>query len=388
MRSKKVMLTGMYITIFIVSFGFIMYSALVSSFSTTYEITLAEAGIVGSVLCAGQLIVIFLNDYLGRRLTKPVLIVAGTALHVLSMFWIALSPSFVILVAAFFVNGAAISLLNVVMSAYISDLFQDKRNSYLNIFHGIYGLGSLAGPVMPTVITACGLDWQASYIIIGTLSILVLIFMTALARTQTRRKISETRENTEGKKSFIVLLRNPVAVLICICSLLFMGFDMTVSTYMSSYMELELNAAAIAGLTITFYWTGSAVGRLLYPVLFARFDTKKYLVAMNLLTSVFLFAGAGVSGKYIMLVVIAVIGFLSGVNFPLQIGMACELTPENSVGATNAVSIFGSVGGILFPMLAGTVMELYGNPALLIQSGCMLAAIIICLLIMIIIKKE
>ena len=316
------------------------------------------------------------------------LIAAGTALHVLSMFWIALSPSFAILTAAFFVNGAAISLLNVVMSAYISDLFQDKRNSYLNIFHGIYGLGSLAGPILPTVITACGLDWQASYIIIGTLSILVLIIMTVLARAQTRRKIPETRENTEGKKSFVALLRNPATVLICISSLLFMGFDMTVSTYMSSYMELELNAAAIAGLTITFYWTGSAVGRLLYPVLFARFDTRKYLVAVDLLTSVLLFAGAGVSGKYVMLVVIAVIGLLSGVNFPLQIGMACELTPENSVGATNAVSIFGSAGGILFPMLAGTVMELYGNPALLIQSGCMLAAIIICLLLLIKLRRS
>lgn len=388
MRSKKVMLTGMYITIFIVSFGFIMYSALVASFAVTYEITLAEAGIVGSVLCAGQLVVIFLNDYLGRKLTKLVLIVAGTTLHVLSMFWIALSPSFVILIAAFFVNGAAISLLNVVMSAHISDLFQDKRNSYLNIFHGIYGLGSLAGPILPTLIIACGLNWQVSYIIIGMLSILVLIFMAVLAKAQTNQEISQKRENIEGKRTFITLLRNQATVLICICSLLFMGFDMTVSTYMSSYMELELNAAAIAGLTITFYWTGSAVGRLLYPVLFAGFDTRKYLVAVNLLTAVLLFVGTGVSGKYVMLVMIAVIGLLSGVNFPLQIGMACELTPENSVGATNAVSIFGSAGGILFPMLAGTLMELYGNPALLIQSGCMLAAIIICLLVLIKIKKE
>lgn len=383
MRNKKVMVTGMYITIFIVSFGFIMYSALVSSFSSTYRITLAEAGVVGSVLCAGQLVVIFINDILGRRFSKPALTAAGTALHVISMFWIAYAPSFAPLTAAFFLNGAAISLLNVVMSAHISDLFGEKRNSYLNIFHGIYGLGSLAGPILPTVIASRGLNWQASYITVGAVSILVLAFMTALAKAQAGAEERTGEKERERTTSFVLLLRNPAFLIICICALLFMGFDMTVSTYMSSYMEIELGAAAIAGLTITFYWTGSALGRLLYPVLFARFDTRKYLIAVNVLTAALLFAGTGIRGQYAMLAVIAAAGLLSGVNFPLQIGMACELSPENSVGAANAVSVFGSAGGIIFPMLAGAVMERHGNGALLVLSGAMLTAIIVCLAVLI-----
>ena len=47
MKNKKILLFSMYVTIFIVSFGFIMYSALVSAFSGTYQISLAEAGSVG-----------------------------------------------------------------------------------------------------------------------------------------------------------------------------------------------------------------------------------------------------------------------------------------------------------------------------------------------------
>ena len=122
----------------------------------------------------------------------------------------------------------------------------------------------------------------------------------------------------------------------CFAALLFMGFDMTISTYMSSYLELALDASAIAGLTITFYWTGSAAGRLVYPVLFAKYDTKKYLICVNLVTAVLLVLGLAVTKPAMMIVLIFLVGLLSGVNFPLEIGLACEQFPKSSVGATNA----------------------------------------------------
>ena len=177
----------MYVTIFLASFGFIMYSALVSAFSETYSIPLAKAGIVGSVLCVGQLVMIFFNDMLARRMPRVTLITVGVLAHLVSMFWIAASVSFTSLLAAFFVNGAAISLLNVVMSAYISDLSGDKRNSYLNIFHGVYGLGSLAGPILPTFILACGLNWKLSYFVIGGISFLLLAGLLLLGRKQKKK---------------------------------------------------------------------------------------------------------------------------------------------------------------------------------------------------------
>ncbi|MRN26638.1 hypothetical protein EAI30_18770, partial [Romboutsia ilealis] len=94
MNNKKILLSAMYVTIFLASFGFIMYSALVSAFSETYSIPLAKAGIVGSVLCVGQLVMIFFNDMLARRMPRVTLITVGVLAHLVSMFWIAASVSF------------------------------------------------------------------------------------------------------------------------------------------------------------------------------------------------------------------------------------------------------------------------------------------------------
>ena len=388
MKNKKILLSAMYVTIFLASFGFIMYSALVSAFSETYSIPLAQAGIVGSVLCVGQLVMIFFNDMLARRMPRFTLITVGVLAHLVSMFWIAASISFAGLLAAFFVNGAAISLLNVVMSAYISDLSGDKRNSYLNIFHGVYGLGSLAGPILPTFILACGLNWKLSYFMIGGISFLLLAGLLLLGRKQKKTEPSqgEAEVKAEGarpepgqEEPFFKLLKNPHLLMTCFAALLFMGFDMTISTYMSSYLELALDASAIAGLTITFYWTGSAAGRLVYPVLFAKYDTKKYLICVNLVTAVLLVLGLAVTKPAMMIVLIFLVGLLSGVNFPLEIGLACEQFPKSSVGATNAVSIFGSLGGIIFPMLAGGLMDAFGYASLLLLGGVMMLVIAGCL---------
>ena len=387
MKNKKILLFSMYVTIFIVSFGFIMYSALVSAFSGTYQISLAEAGSVGSVLCVGQLVMIFLNDLLAEKISRIGLMILGVAAHVISMFWIAVSTSFGSLTAAFFLNGAAISLLNVVMSAYISDLFGEKRNSYLNIFHGVYGLGSLSGPLLPTAILVSGLDWKISYLVIGVLSVALLAAMIILVRKEKASQVYSLKNTKEGR-TFFSLLKSSGMLTICVAALLFMGFDMTVSTYMSSYLGLALNAASVAGLTITFYWTGSAVGRLLYPVLFAKYDTRKYLIMVNVITAVLLLLGVGVKISSLMILLIFLTGLLSGVNFPLEIGLACEMFPENSVGATNAVSIFGSLGGIIFPMLAGQFMEHMGYKSLLILCGVMMLLIAGCLLLLIKKREE
>ena len=388
MKNKKILLFSMYVTIFIVSFGFIMYSALVSAFSGTYQISLAEAGSVGSVLCVGQLVMIFLNDLLAEKISRIGLMILGVAAHVISMFWIAVSTSFGSLTAAFFLNGAAISLLNVVMSAYISDLFGEKRNSYLNIFHGVYGLGSLSGPLLPTAILVSGLDWKISYLVIGVLSVALLAAMIILVRKEKASQQVYSLKNTKEGRTFFSLLKSSGMLTICVAALLFMGFDMTVSTYMSSYLGLALNAASVAGLTITFYWTGSAVGRLLYPVLFAKYDTRKYLIMVNVITAVLLLLGVGVKISSLMILLIFLTGLLSGVNFPLEIGLACEMFPENSVGATNAVSIFGSLGGIIFPMLAGQFMEHMGYKSLLILCGVMMLLIAGCLLLLIKKREE
>ena len=152
--SKKAKLYFMYVLMFLFAFGFILYSALMPAIRDHYQLTLTQAGWVGAVLSAGQFVILFFNDLLVRRFSRNQLTLMCFIAYILSMVLICLAPPYWALLGAFFVIGMAINLVNVMMSAEISDLFGEERDRYLNYFHGIYGLGSMAGPLLPAVTVA------------------------------------------------------------------------------------------------------------------------------------------------------------------------------------------------------------------------------------------
>lgn len=372
-REKKVMVCLVYITIFFYAFGYMIYSALIPAFMEKFQISLVEAGMVGSALSVGGLVMLFFSEPLSRRFAQKHLLVLCAAAHVVSILLIALAGSFTLLLAAFFLNGIAGSLCNVFMSAYISDSFPEKRNSYLNLFHGIYGIGALAGPILPTwLMSRSGGRWELSYVLVGGLSALLLIGMLAAAK----REAYVVAPPAEGRGDNFVFraFRSKPLLLICLCTFLFMGENMTMATWMASYMEVHMGAAKIAGIALTFYWSGAALGRVAYPILFARVDARKYLLVSNALCAAAALMGMLLSNAWVMFVIVAFIGLLSGVNFPLDIALACEQMPEHAVSATNAVCFFGSIGGIVFPLLGGWLIANCGYPSMLL----LIAALLIC----------
>ena len=356
--NKKRVLTGMYAVIFWASFGYIIYGTLISAFIAEYDMTLRQAGWIGSVLCVGQLMIQFLCNSLSKRYTRLQLVLIGTVMSIAAFLLIIAARIYWVLLLAFLIDGASISLLNVVICAYISDEFPEKRSAYLNLFHGFYGIGSMTGPVLPTVLLANKISWKYGYAGVVLAGI------------------------------FILLLRNPRLLCVCFCTMLCVGFDTVIATYMAAYFETQLGAAAIAGLALSFYWGGSAAGRLLYPLLFEKFHPKKFLTTVNAGTALLLIIGLLSSRASVMFAVITLTGMFSGMNYPMEIGFACEVYPNNSISATNAACFFASIGGIIFALAAGWLLESGGCSWLIIQCAAMVSGIALFLLIVMKLERK
>lgn len=378
MKSKWKIMTAMFASMFWCSFGYIIYSVLVSTFITKYSLTIGEAGLIGSVLCGGQFIAQFVCGPLSKKFTKLQLVFISGGISAFSLVLIILADIYPILLLALLFNGLSISLMNVVICAYISDEFPEKRSSYLNLFHGVYGLGSMLGPVLPTVLLAKKMKWQYGYVAVIIIEVLVMLALFMM------RKSPYGRRKTEGNaKPFITLLKNPRLVMLCGCTMLAVGSDTVIGTYMATYFETQLNAAAIAGIAITFFWGGSAVGRFLYPVLFSRFHPKKFVATVNILTAILLIAGMVMGNTAVMFIVMGFTGMFSGFNYPMEIGFACEIFPESSILATNAVCFFASIGGIIAPLITGKLIETGGYSLMIVQVAVMLLCIAVLLAVLI-----
>ena len=381
---NKRMLRLVYAAVFLYAFGYMIYSALLPSFMEKFQISLTQAGLAGSALSAGGLVMLFFSEPLARRVAQRKLLVLCAAVHLASILLLALAGSFQILLAAFFLNGVAGSFCNVFMSAYISDSFPEKRSAYLNLFHGIYGLGALAGPILPTWLMERGLRWEMGYALLGGISALLLLGMLAAAK----KEADVFAPPAEGRGDHFVrrAFCSRSLLLICLSTFLFMGENMTLATWMASYMELHLDAKTLAGIALTFYWGGAALGRVAYPALFARVDARRYLLISNAVCAAAALLGALSKSAWVMFAVIAIIGLLSGVNFPLDIALACEQEPEHAVSAANAVCFFGSVGGIVFPLLGGWLIEGCGYPCILVLIAALLLGT--CMLMGILLRRK
>lgn len=381
--NKKRILTGLYAVIFWASFGYIIYGTLISTFIVKYDLTLGEAGWIGSVLCAGQLITQFSCNTLSKHFTKLQLVLLGTVMSIAAFVMIIMVNIYWILLLAFLIDGASISLLNVVICAYIADEFPERRSSFLNIFHGFYGMGSMVGPVLPTILLANKISWKYGYVGVVLAGIFIFICLFTL-----KKSFGEEKKANEKSEAFIWLFRNPRLCIICLCTMLCVGFDNVIGTYIASYFETRLNAAALSGLAITFFWGGSSIGRLLYPVLFERFPAKKFLAVVNFSTAVLLIIGLVSDSAPVMFVVVALTGMFSGMNYPMEIGFACEVFPENSISATNAACFSASIGGVISPLIAGKLLESAGYSCLIIQCAAMIASITVLLLIILKLERK
>ena len=355
--SKKAKLYFMYVLMFLFAFGFILYSALMPAIRDHYQLTLTQAGWVGAVLSAGQFVILFFNDLLVRRFSRNQLTLMCFIAYILSMVLICLAPPYWALLGAFFVIGMAINLVNVMMSAEISDLFGEERDRYLNYFHSIYGLGSMAGPLLPAVTVALNWHWTSSFVIVSVLcGVMLLSFL------KVDLKSPPTSVQAEAQGSFSLLKSKPLLI-ISGAAFLYIGMDMTVCSWISGFLvDIWQMTESTAGLAVTLYWIGAALGRLAHPTLFGRVDVKKYLILANLLGAVIFGLCAAIGGSVLSWGLL-VVGFATGSSFPLLIGMGCSLFPDNSGAATNVVVIAGSIGGAVFPWLSGVLNDVLSYTA-------------------------
>jgi fucose permease len=129
----------------------------------------------------------------------------------------------------------------------------------------------------------------------------------------------------------------------------------------------------LAGLSLSGFWAGMAVGRLVLGPLTDKIGVRKattlyFALAISVET---LFAI--LPYRSISVVLMIVLGFLMGPLFPSGVIMLTRLLPkELHVGAVSFVASLGQVGGALLPFGIGAVVQGLGigvfRFAILIQS--------------------
>lgn len=347
----------------------------------TYGINNATISILFLTATAGYFIAALNNGLFVAKLGERLCLLLGTALMLTGYGVISTRPPFALVLLALVPVGFGTALLDAGLNTYIAAL--PHNTARLNYLHAFYGTGALLGPLVASAFIALRWQWNTVYFVWTGIAALLLIGFwfifkniipsvgADLSRPESRPSADLSRPRTESRSELhppaegnilLKTLRLRVVWLGALFLLIYVGTETSLGSWSYSFLtEYRHGATLLSGWTVSGYWLGLTLSRLLLGKVAARIGNKRMIqlclcgVAVGLLL-VWLIPLPAVSALGLFLT-----GFSLGPIFPTTIALMPQLVSSRLLpGAIGFLTSFGSIGSAFFPWFAGNITQHIG----------------------------
>lgn len=302
----------------------------------------------------------------------------------------AYSGTFAAFLAALFVLGGGITLLQVAVNPLIITLGAPEtahsRLTFAQFFNSVgvflmirFGAATILGEtstVDPTTLSGDALKafLVAETTVIGHSYIGLAIVLTLIAAFfWTRRGVIDSQqvERVEAAGTF-ALLRNPRLAFGCVCIFVYVGAEVSIASIMINYLEQPRTlgaTASAAGVLLSYYWLGALVGRMLGGFLL-RLVKPGLMLAIFAAAAIALLGISGMTSGSVAAWSIIAIGFFNSIMFPTIFSLAVQGMDTEAPKASGLLCT-AIVGGAIVPLLTGATADAAGlSAALLVPAIC------------------
>jgi MFS family permease len=334
-QTRGVLVAAAFSSLAMVGVFHTLLGAALPAIRTSFGIDVVRSGMLGSAAWLGFTLVVLaggaLSDFFGRRriliLASSVMGICSVLLGTIRAFWVNS--------LLFAVIGGGTGMIVSTSSALVMELFPG-REGMMNVHHFFYALGAIAGPLAMGAVLAKGGQWETIYRAAGILMLILggaFLFM----------KMREDKHPLQRDMGPLWrILRERKLLILVLITLFGMGTQNGVSYWLVSFLrDIRELSIFLAGLGLSLFSIGMAMGRLLSAWLASRHGNTRVLVILFITLHL---------GLFLLLHVAAEAGILF-ICFIL--GMGCS-------GLFPGIL---ALGGLHFPRWAGTTMGLLGTAA-------------------------
>lgn len=375
-QSIKMIVFFLFVFMFVLAITSTVIGVLVPEMQGDYTLSYDRIGYLSSIQNAGGFLVMLIGGILSDKFSKLHLIGVFVLIYTVSLLFVGMIPPYLLLLVLFFLIGAMVNGLSMLVSAYISESCGEKAVSYLNLSHGFYGIGSLLGPVYATVLFSLHLHWRVLYITLGItcgLILIVYLFLLAGKKDIIRKDIRRSAAVNDRKP-----LKSVQLLRLCIACGVFMGQQTAFSTWITSYaLEKVTSQSSLANMVTSLYWMGIAAGRFLQSAWSKRIDPIESVARGCIAAAVLSTIGIASGNIWVLLPAAAASGICSGAAFPNIIDAGGRSFPTVTGAATSLICLAGSLGGIIFPWLMAKIISYSYFAGLMISPVCMMITALI-----------
>lgn len=354
-----VLSTGcIYILYLLIAIESTVTSTLLPDIMQCYALSLSSIGFLTAIQSAGQLVSALLGILIADRFNKRKASALIVLLFSISLIGLGTKPVYPIVLFLFFIRGMGISLSTVYFNAMISDIYQSKRNIYINYLHIFYGVGSSLGPLASALFFSHALSWNHIYTLIGICCVCAVLIHTGFAQNMSALSVSvhpkaDTEPGQPDSHPF-----NYQILFLGILMFCYNGHQVSMNNWIPTYLSNAYSVTSKTGaLALSFYWGSVLIGRFLYNVLFSKTRDKTYIFFSCLITGFIMLFGILSSQVWIFMLCLILGGITTGAVYPLLFSLACSTLPTNSAFANSVLSACGQLGGLLFTWLIGIAAQ-------------------------------
>ena len=248
-------------------------------------------------------------------------------------------------------------------NAWIGNM--QNANELLGFLHGAYGLGATIGPLIATtMVTKANLPWWYFYYVMIGAAAAELVLSVASFWGATGKVHRESLQPSQGGKHTTTrqVLKNPITWLVSLFLLGYVGAEVSLGGWIVLFM-LKVRQAEnfAAGMTVTGFWLGITVGRVILGFITGRIGEKLAITAYLALSIALQILYWLVPNFYASALFVGFLGFFLGPLFPAAIVSATKLLPNDyHVSAIGFAAAFGGGGAALFPFAVGAIAQSRG----------------------------
>ena len=320
---------------------------LLPSILTAYGLTPATVTLLFISQISGYVLAALTSSAVSSRLGLGRMLLVAASLLTLALAIYALSPFWLLMVAAGTLLGLGIGLIDAGVN---TALVQEARTAHLiGILHGFYGVGALLGPAIATTLLALGLHWRQVYgVLAGVISLLLVGVLGALIARYPllikRPSISQAPSWRHLRRS----LRTPLVLLLGAFLCIYVGIEAAISNWAYAVEVIARSTPPLtAGYSVSAYWFGLTAGRFGLNYFLRSIGAIRTISLSLVLLIIGIVAWWQLPGQWMSL---PLIGFALAAFFPAVIWLIPTYVSEDLVPASvGFVTSASSVGAALIP---------------------------------------
>jgi fucose permease len=306
----------------------------------------------GAAYAIGSLSGGIATERLGRRLV----LTSAIGLHGLGVLALGLVGAWPLFVASTLPAGLAAGGIDGGINGLFLELFRTRRGRALNLLHLFFSIGAFVAPFAIGRLVDVGVPWRTLYVATGLFVALPVAALCSYLRLPDGRHDAAAAAVAGGTSRRLLLIWPLPALALAIGT--YVASEVGVSNWLVRFLSEAPLVVATGSLSL--YWAGLALGRLVSARIADRFDHVAFTTVWALATSAVLVGAVLVPSLPISIAGFALVGFAMGPIFPMIMAIGGERFPERSAAVGGLLTGSAVVGGVIYPSVMGPLSDTVG----------------------------